>query len=143
MSINYKYTPIQLKNGKVSLLEEFDSVNLPVELINLIYSFMPIHPITTMITDIVRKSIYCDILPLSINGPEYFYIKWQQYYGNRDKIHKNQNLFKQNILVNFLRKYDDNNFFETKVKSIKFGTKTRFEASKKDYIKRKKALVRK
>jgi len=40
MSINYKYTPIQLKNGKTSLLEEFDSVQLPFEILNIIFSYL-------------------------------------------------------------------------------------------------------
>jgi hypothetical protein len=51
--INYKVYPIQLKGRKGEVinaeLEEFQSVTLPYELINKIYSFMPKHPLVKIV----------------------------------------------------------------------------------------------
>ena len=75
MSITFKLTPIKLQNGKVSLLEEIDSVYFPDDVWNNIKQYL-----LTKLINVITKQEY-KILILNSNsslffGTEYFDCSW-------------------------------------------------------------------
>lgn len=175
MSINFKLTPIKLKNGKTFMLEEIDSVYFPDDVWNNIKSFLP-RPVAKT-AKIIKKYVlnhkqeHIEIFQRSLITNTYVgatrdsktIIRIKTSLENINISLKpilneimgcpclnSKSIYKQGILQEYL--------FESVVKfnpklliahqqkykrNLKFGNETRFENSKKNYIKRKELLKKK
>jgi len=102
MSIKYKFTPIKLKNGKTSLLEEIDSIYFPDDVWNNIKSFLP-RPVskTAVIvknsiikTKIERINRYTNLMELNIQKNIDYYTREYMLNPNNDDFEYIKRLFK-------------------------------------------------